>query len=88
MGVKSRVGQYVYEKSNRKNKKLMTKVEVDGKTKTIHFGDSRYQHYKDKTGIWSKLDHNDKVRRKNYHMRHGDSNDPKTAKYHANRILW
>jgi len=35
------------QKSSRKNKKYM--VEIDGKT--IHFGDNRYQHYKDRTSL-------------------------------------
>ena len=38
----------------------------------IHFGDKRYGQYKDSTGVgkYSKLDHNDKKRRKNYFNRH------------------
>lgn len=50
------------QKSNRKHKKL--KVLHDGKW--IHFGDSRYEHYKDKTGIWSAKDHLDPERRRRY----------------------
>ena len=37
---------------------VLTKIGV------IHFGDNRYQQYKDKIGIYSHLDHNDKERRK------------------------
>lgn len=53
----------IYEilKSERKNKKLKVFVK-----RWIHFGDTRYQHYKDKTGIWSELDHNDPERRRRY----------------------
>lgn len=88
-----KIGKYEYEKSDRKNKKL--KVLVDGKT--IHFGDTRYQQFKDKTGIWKELDHNDDKRRKNYLTRTANiknkagkltANDPSSANYHARRILW
>jgi len=37
-----KIGGYDYEKSTRKDKKLMTKV----KGKTIHFGNPKYQQYK------------------------------------------
>jgi hypothetical protein len=88
-----KVGRYNYEKSNRKNKKLFTIVN----NKEIHFGDIRYQHHKDKTGIHSNLDHNDKKRRKNYLTRTSNQkdgkgnltkNNPLSANYHARRILW
>ncbi len=88
-----KIGKYNYEKSNRKNKKLM--VKVDGKT--IHFGDTRRQHFKDKTGIHADKDHNDKKRRKNYLTRSAGITDgkgnltkdnPLFANYHARRILW
>lgn len=57
-----------FEKSSRKNKKYM--VEVDGKK--VHFGDTRYQHYKDKIGLYSHLDHLDKERRRRYRTRHSN----------------
>jgi hypothetical protein len=91
--MKVKVGKYTYEKSDKKNKKLMTVVN----NKTVHFGDIRYQHFKDKTGIWSKLDHGDQKRRKNYLNRAGGirnkagkltSQDPSSPNYHAIRILW
>jgi hypothetical protein len=40
-----KIGSYTYEKSTRKDKKLMTKV--DGKT--IHFGNPKYEHFTLKT---------------------------------------
>jgi hypothetical protein len=88
-----KIGKYVYEKSTLKNKKLMTKV--DGKT--IHFGNPQYEHYRDKTGIWKELDHNDEKRRKNYLSRSGGikdksgkltKDDPSSPNYHARLILW
>ena len=48
-----KIGKYNYEKSTRKGKKLMTIVNG----KTIHFGDSKMEQYKDKTGIWKSKDH-------------------------------
>ena len=56
----------IFEKSNIKHKKY--KVKVDSKY-TVHFGDNRYQHFKDKIGLYSNLDHNDAKRRKNYRTR-------------------
>lgn len=88
-----KVGKYDYMKSKRKDKKLM--VVVNGKT--IHFGNPKYQHYKDKTGLWKDLDHLDPKRRKNYLARSkGITNkegkltkDIETsANYHAIRVLW
>lgn len=88
-----KIGKYNYEKSTMKNKKLMTVV--DGKT--IHFGDNRYEHFKDLTKKWSKLNHNDKTRQKSYlarakgiKLKDGSLawKNPKSANYHAVRILW
>lgn len=88
-----KVGKYNYKKSTRKGKKLM--VEVQGKT--IHFGNTDFSHYKDKTGIWASKNHSDKERRTNYLNRSSGiknkkgeltKNDPLSANYHAIRILW
>lgn len=88
-----KIGKYNYEKSNRKNKKLFTVVNG----KEVHFGDVRYQHFKDKTGIHKALDHNDEKRKKNYLTRTANQkdgkgnltkNNPLSANYHARRILW
>ena len=88
-----KVGRYDYKKSSRPDKKLM--VEVDGKT--IHFGARNMEHFKDKTGIWSSKNHNDEKRRKSYLARAKGIKlksgalawkDPKSANYHAVRILW
>ena len=45
---KKKVGNYTYEKSTAKGKKLMTTV----KGKKVHFGDKNMQQFKDKTGIY------------------------------------
>ena len=44
-------------KSKAKNKKYSVYVKGG---KLIHFGDKRYGQYKDKIGLYSHLDHNDK----------------------------
>ena len=67
-----KVGKYNYERSEKKFKKLKVKVG----DKTIHFGDTRYQHFKDKTGLLAKsLNHGDKARRQNYLTRSGAIRD-------------
>jgi hypothetical protein len=88
-----KIGKYTYEKSSRKDKKLMTVVNGV----RVHFGNPAYQHFKDRTGIWKSLDHGDKVRRKNYLTRSAGIKDksgkltkdnPLSPNYHARRILW
>ena len=92
--MKVKIGKYEYEKSTNKNKKLKVKIG----SKTIHFGNSNYQHFKDKTGLLPKsLNHNDKKRRENYLKRSkaiknkkGELTylNPLSANFHAIRILW
>ncbi len=87
------IGRYSYKKSNVAGKKLA--VVVGGRT--INFGDSSMEHYKDKTGIWKSKDHLDNKRRKSYLARSGGiktkdgkltKNDPNSPNYHSRRILW
>lgn len=77
-------------KSKMKYKKYSVYVLKDGKRRLIHFGDKRYQHYKDRIGLYSHLDHNDKKRRENYYSRHGekDIKDKSRAKYWSHKKLW
>ena len=58
-----------FKRSTRQNKKYMVRTP---KGKLIHFGDTRYQHFKDKTPLklYSNLDHGDKKRRDAYRKRH------------------
>jgi hypothetical protein len=83
-----KVKGYDYQLSDRKGKKLM--VTVDGKQ--IHFGDSKYQQFKDKTGLLpASSNHGDQKRRENYLKRAtglGRSTDPSSANYHAINVLW
>lgn len=68
--------------SSAKNKKYSVYVMKDGKKKLINFGDVRYQHYKDKIGKFSRLDHGDKDRRKSYLAR------AKGIKNKAGQLTW
>tara|TARA_R100001015_G_C4630916_1_gene192967 strand:- start:2397 stop:2675 length:279 start_codon:yes stop_codon:yes gene_type:complete len=88
-----KIGKYTYTKSSQKGKKLSVIVN----NKKIHFGNIKYEHFRDKTGIWEKLNHNNETRRKNYLRRSAGIKDkngkltkdnPNTANYHARRILW
>ena len=74
--------------SKAKNKKYSVYVMKNGKKRLIHFGDKRYQQFKDKLGHYSSLDHNDKERRKRYYQRHGQTTDKNSAKYWSHKILW
>ncbi len=58
--------------------------------RVVHFGDNRYQQYKDQTDLklYSKLDHNDSVRRKAYYARHGKNTAMYTAKWFSHKFLW
>ena len=90
------VGRIVEMKqSTRKNKKYMVKVN----NKWIHFGDTRYQQYKDRTPLklYSSLDHKDNERRANYLKRakgiknkHGDLSylDKNSPNYYSVKYLW
>jgi len=88
-----KIGRYTYKKSTVSGKKLMVVVN----NRTIHFGDSSMQHYKDKTGIWKSKDHLDTKRRASYLARSGGikrkdgtltKNDPTSPNYHSRRVLW
>ncbi len=89
-----KVGKYDYQKSTRKNKKLMVRVD----NKLVHFGNPNYEHFKDKTGLLSKsLNHGDKKRRENYLKRSkaiknkkGELTylNPESPNYHSIKILW
>jgi hypothetical protein len=68
-----------------------------GGKKIASFGDSRYEHYRDRIGLWSRLNHGDEKRRKAYMSRHhpGQTREealrttPKTsAKYFSTKYLW
>jgi hypothetical protein len=85
----------IFEKSNRKNKKYM--VFYNGKW--IHFGDTRYEQYRDSTPLklYVNLDHLDPVRKKSYLARakgikDKDGNltylDKNSPNYYSIKYLW
>tara|TARA_R110000803_G_scaffold31674_2_gene70363 strand:- start:865 stop:1140 length:276 start_codon:yes stop_codon:yes gene_type:complete len=91
--MEKKIGDYIYKKSTRPTKKLMTTVAG----KIIHFGSATMEHYFDKTGLTpKKLNHGDKKRQKNYLTRSAGiksggnltKDDPTSANYHSRRILW
>lgn len=55
-----------------------------GTDKWIHFGDTRYQHFFDRIGMYSNLNHNDLTRRKNYRKRHKSIVDKDGFPYYKN----
>ena len=84
-------------KSSRPKKKYSVYVLKDGKRRLIHFGNTDYQHYHDKLGEYSNLNHNDKERRKRYLSRaKGIKNkrgeltwkDKNSANYYSVKYLW
>lgn len=79
---------YIIKKSTRDNKKYMA-VFKDGRP-SVHFGDSRYQQYKDSTPLklYKNLDHGDKFRRKRYYDRHGKDAILYSAHWFSNKYLW
>ncbi len=77
---------YTIKKSTRRFKKYMA-VFPDGKK--IHFGDNRYQQYRDSTKLkkYSHLNHSNKERRRRYYARHGRASFP-SAKWFSHKYLW
>jgi hypothetical protein len=58
--------------------------------KVVHFGDSRYGQYKDKTKLklYSQLGNNDLQRKNSYYARHGVDAALYTPKWFSHRYLW
>lgn len=78
-------------KSKKKGKKYSVYVKSEsGGVKLIHFGDSSMEHYYDKIGLYSHLNHNDKERRKRYRQRHANDriNDKNTPGWWSWYKLW
>ena len=74
--------------SDRIHKKYSVYVMCNGRKRLLHFGDNRYQQYRDRAGVFAALDHSNKRRRDRYYQRHGASDDKCSAKYWSHRILW
>ena len=80
---------FVFRKSRRENKKYDVFKNDDYITSFGGIKESGlpYQQYRDKLGLYSKYDHNDKKRRDRYYLRHGNALK-NTAKWFAARYLW
>ena len=83
-----------FERADQVNKKYNA-ILIDKKTKKerrVPFGDSRFEQYKDSTGLglYSKQDHGDKKRRALYHLRHMKDIKPLhySPGYFSMRYLW
>ena len=91
---------YKIFKSTSKNKKYSVYVKGDNaKLKLIHFGDTRFENYKDTTPLklYSHLNHNDPIRRDRYlHRAKGIKDkqgnltwkDKNSANYYSIKYLW
>jgi len=71
-------------KSTRKNKKYMVLTDSG----IVHFGARGMSQFKDKIGLYSDLDSNDKKKRELYYKRHGKSAKKDSAKYFSHKYLW
>ena len=71
-------------KSTRKNKKYMVLTDSG----IVHFGARGMSQFKDKIGLYSDLDSNDKKKREFYYKRHGKSAKKDSAKYFSHKYLW
>lgn len=82
-----------FEQSPIKFKKYRAILQNKKNNKMVHidFGDSRYEQYRDSTGLnlYSHKDHNDIKRRNNYRARHSvNSIEPYSANYFSFKYLW
>ena len=71
-------------KSKAKNKKFSVYVKKDGKTKLIHFGDSRYKHNYSKEARKNYLARSSGIRSKGKLTK----DDRNSANYWSRRVLW
>jgi len=74
--------------SNTEHKKYDV-YDVKTDKKIASFGDRRYEHYHDKIGYYSHLNHNDVVRKKLYRIRHAkDIHNMDSAGGFSFKFLW
>jgi hypothetical protein len=76
-----------WAKSSRKGKKYMVLLDNG---KTVHFGSSDYQQYRDSTPLklYSSLDHLDEARRNRYYARHKYNYPQYTPDWLSKTFLW
>jgi hypothetical protein len=82
---------YIFKPSTRKEKKYDV-FDKQG-NKIASFGAIRengipYEQYKDRIGIYSRYDHNDKERRERYRKRHNRPLIKNTPNFFARTYLW
>lgn len=83
-----------FKRSTVKNKKYMAilKNKETQKVVKVHFGDSRYEHFKDTTGLglYKHLDHNDESRRTKFRSRHNGfiKQDSYSPAFFSVEYLW
>lgn len=82
-----------FEKSRTKHKKYDAILinRENGKEKRVPFGDNRYPHYKDTTGLnlYPKLNSLDKEKRRMYRLRHaGEDKNKFSSGFFALKKLW
>ena len=66
-----------FEKSKKRYKKYDAIIKVQNRLKRVSFGDIRYQHYWDSTGLdlYADWNHSDTYRRRRYLTRHEKEKD-------------
>ena len=81
-----------FKKSKVKHKKYAVILQNKDTSKkyTMNFGDKRFQHYYDRIGLYSDLNHGDNNRRLLYRKRHKNTYDPKiySPAYFSWKFLW
>ena len=81
-----------FQKSNTANKKYDAILRhTSGRFKRVPFGDTRYEHFRDSTGlgIYSNLDHGDRKRQINYLKRHANTaTNIFSSSYFSANYLW
>ena len=81
--------KFVRSKTQGKKYDAILENKSTGRRKTISFGATGYEQYKDSTGLryYSHLDHNDPKRKKLYQQRHEGEGEP-NRKYSAGWFSW
>lgn len=78
---------YKSKKPNKKYVAYLTKPNINGRS-AIHFGDTRYEQYYDKIGLYKKLDHLNSERRARYYARHSKDYPKYTSDWFSKHFLW
>jgi hypothetical protein len=85
-----RVQQFRKSKTLNKKYDAILIEKKTGKEVIVPFGDSRYQHFNDKIGMYKHLDHGDIDRRRLYKLRHSGfiKKDMYSPGYFSMKYLW